>query len=144
MGLVFNSFEAYEAALDKAIDKAMSGYVADRAVEVVQRVINETVYQAYTPEFFDRTGELMDKANLPTVYPYKAKHTLAIIPEADWNYRGFRYVDGLGAYDRLPEAIAYKHIYHAPPRDFYEASETELNGTALDSALTAALVSSGF
>ena len=146
MGAKFDSAVACEMALDKAVDSAMNGAVTERAVSIVQTVIERTVYNSYEPKFLNRTYALMDRGNFITMYPYHDRNTLGIIPDADWNNIGFIRVDDSGTYDRLPEAIAFKNIYNAPPRDFYGKSEDELESQvgSLEKALTSALHSMGF
>ena len=141
MALAFNEIAEIEVAIDNAIDKAMNGYVGEQAVSNVQEIINAVVYQAYTPVFFDRTGALMAKENLPYYYDSEAKE-FHITTMAEWNNIGYRRTTGQGIHGELGTVIAENGMYGAGPRDFVGESEKVLPN-AMDKPLEASLRSAG-
>ena len=141
MALAFNEIAELEAAIDNTIDKAMNGYVGEQAVSKVQEIINHVVYQSYTPEFFNRTGALMAKDNLPYYYDSGSKE-FHITTTADWNNIGYIRTNGRGIYGELGAVIAEKGMYGAPPRDFVKMAEYELPAS-LNKSLEASLKSAG-
>ena len=142
MGLVFDSVEGYETALDKALQAAMVNDVADRAKLIISDVIDEVVYKSYPlPRFEDRTGALKSTGNMLAYY---SGNELTIENIAQWNWSGFFYIDGRGTRGELADVIRKNQIYHAPARDFVPLAESRLSMNTLDKTVEGTLRSMGF
>ena len=144
MGLVFDSVEAYEAALDAAIDACFTtGTLVEGVKNEIQEAMIGPVYGGYSPEFFSRrgaSGGLIDTANMDDEYGGK---TLTVKLTADWQNIGFRKTTGAGTYDELSDVVESKGMYGAPARPYVNIAE-EAAAKEVEEFLPIALVGRGF
>lgn len=63
----FKSFKDLEKFLKKATNNAQKKFVAPTARQKMKDHIIDDVYSAYTPEIYERSGELLNDKNIETV-----------------------------------------------------------------------------
>lgn len=157
VGRRFFSFEDYDNALDKAIERAMQN--SDSRVQInAKKTITETaekrVYNTYTPRFMSRRhgdGGILDPASYRSErYSDNAiitknagkGFTLHIYADAEWQQLfGGNPSDNI---DSLTTAIEENGIYHAPRRPFMSAAEEEYGSKRFGKDLVDELESDGF
>lgn len=61
------SFKDLERYLNKTVNNAQKKFVAPVARQKMKEHIIEDAYNAYTPEVYERTGELLNDKNIETV-----------------------------------------------------------------------------
>ena len=142
MGLVFNSVEAYSAALDKAVDACFKGRLIGLVKHEIQEAVSPVIL-GYEPEFYSRRmldGGLLDTANMDDSYGGK---TLEVEMVADWQNIGFKMIDGRGTYDDLSDVIENSGMYGRPATPYVQIAEDAVV-KMLEAELPAALISKGF
>lgn len=79
--------------LEDAVDNAMQGPIADKAIEKIQEVGEKRFYNAYEPRFLSREekdggGMISEKTMLQDYFP--ESKTLVITLDAEWQNIGDR------------------------------------------------------
>jgi hypothetical protein len=125
--LAAKNFKELEALINKKIRKAMEDEVAKQARNTLKEKVVETVYDAYTPQTYDRTGGLLQDRNIDT--HMENDNTLSVRSTREEDGRDIAAVIEYGtgySYDGLDERIG--------ARPFHEEAAKELaNGLAKES-----------
>ena len=138
----FKTIQAFENALDRAIDSVMQGRVADGVKEQIATSVQEDVYDVYDPKFYSRFGSdggMKDKSFMTDHYDAGTK-TLTVEHEPLWQHlRG-------GAYPTsdLSEVVQNNQIYGAPPRKYIDEAENTYAKSAFQIDLEVGLREKGF
>ena len=134
--------------LEDAVDNAMQGPIADKAIEKIQEVGEKRFYNAYEPRFLSREekdggGMISEKTMLQDYFP--ESKTLVITLDAEWQNIGFRKVDGSGRPNKsLADVVQTTKIYHAPARSFVPEAEEEYTAKRFEIDLGNSLRQQGF
>lgn len=144
MGLVFYDVETYEAALNMAIQFSLGdGNLLDAVKNEVADVVQGAV-DSYSPQFYSRRGKggggVADPSNMTELV---APESLTLYLTAGWQNKGFRYIDGRGAYTDLSDALESSQIYSRSPVAYVD-NATEVAAQTVERELPGALVGRGF
>lgn len=119
--------KGFFTGLNLAIGDTMVNDIAPKLIERIQQEAEATVYD-YRPRYYRRReknpGGLISPDTMSVDYN-RLSQTLTISLNAEWQNKGFRYVDGSGTGgNKLADVVQQNWIYNAPPRSFVEAAET--------------------
>lgn len=137
---------AYYAALDKALDKAMTGTIAELVKKEMSDSAKENVYAAYEPRFYSRRGEhyngISDPRTMDVCYDGRQQDVkiLEVYDNADWQQLwGGRKPNSMLA-DAIESGDSRFNMGRAGERHFAEPAERHLiDSGLLDAMLEACL-----
>lgn len=137
---------AYYAALDKALDRAMTGPIAELVKAEMNNSAKENVYAAYEPRFYSRRGEhyggISDPRTMDVCYDGRMPDVkvLEVSANADWQQlRGGRKPNSMLA-DAIENGESRFNMARAGERHFTEPAERHLiDSGLLDAMLEACL-----
>lgn len=147
MGKEFDNCDEFLIALDRAIDAAMEGAIAEKAKDAIAESVEDNVY-SYTSRFpeelwgFDGrlydSGGLQDRSLMVDSYDSGSK-TLEIEMQVPWQHlKGGNYPSS-----DLSDVVENNQIYNAPPREFAKPAEDKYK-PQFEKDLTNELKSNGF
>ena len=130
---------AFEARLNNAIHATMQAQVADTAKAAMQEALDEKVYGAYEPTYYQRkykAGGLADPENMETEYD---RATMTLTME---NVRRDEVTNRLVA--PVVESGRGYNYYSLPPRPFHAYTEELMGNGLFEQALEYGLKQAGF
>ena len=138
----FADINAFELALDQAIDSVMVMYVQDNAKEAIQDAEEEKVY-SYNPIFYSRRredGGIRSKWNMKGNYDPTEKELTIEVSAPYQNLKGNNKVELIP----IVEAIETMKMYHAPARPFLQYAENTYGKERFEKDLMDGLNANGF
>lgn len=141
----FKTIQAFENALDRAIDSVMQGRVVDGVRDQIATSVQEDVYDVYDPKFYSRRAgnggmKSKSKKNMEVTSYDSSTKTLTITHKVDWQ----QLKGGTPPSNDLTEVIQNNQVYGAPPRQYIDEAENTYAKSAFEIDLELGLREKGF